>query len=276
MDGGINENSKQDGLCSIVVDYVYYELMKGGWMRCELRGLSVDFPRNFVYFSGNLFQISLLSVSISLEAILKGVVVPRKVGCLACPSGSSFRSSIELRYIAFEFKSELTEIAAKSLSKYPSVKTLCIPADVKSLPNKCFKSWESLSILTFEQGSVLTQIGASALEQCTSLTSITIPHSVTDIGQYMPFRNVYPYNQFLFLPQSPTLDHMPFRGVHPYNQFLFLPHCETSMARLSLSQESQESSLRRESDICKLPMIFCLALKEPWRFDILVPLQKLR
>jgi hypothetical protein len=101
---------------------------------CEPRGFEQDFPRNFICFDGRVFRVSLLSVSISAVPIVPNFVLPRVLKRIWRDSySSSIDASSPVQFVAFEFRSELYEIATDSFSNYSSLKSICLPASVLAL-----------------------------------------------------------------------------------------------------------------------------------------------
>jgi hypothetical protein len=74
-------------------------------MRCEIRRLEKEFPRNFIYFKGNIFHVSLLSVSSSSVAIFDKLLLPRLLLRISGASASSsFAPLSSVQFIVFEFE----------------------------------------------------------------------------------------------------------------------------------------------------------------------------
>jgi hypothetical protein len=65
-----------------------------------------------------------------------------------------------------------------------SLLSICIPASVEILADRCFHACSALSQIEFETGSKLTRIGGQAFTKCSSLISICIPAGVEAINQY--------------------------------------------------------------------------------------------
>jgi hypothetical protein len=81
--------------------------------------------------------------------------------------------------LTFESRSKLIRIEALALSGCSSLKSICIPASVEIVCEKCFHACSLLSSLTFESGSKLKEIEAEAFFFCFSLPSLRIPPSVS-------------------------------------------------------------------------------------------------
>jgi hypothetical protein len=158
-------NLQADTQCSVNLDGIFYELTDRGSIQCELRRLERDFPRNFIYFEGRVFQVQLFSVLNSAVDILDNLVLPRNLrgiyaeGEHPCSTGAL----IHIEFIAFEFQSELYEIGTKSISNSSSLRSICLPASVEFLGEHSFSHCRSLSSFTFESGSKLSRIEACAL-----------------------------------------------------------------------------------------------------------------
>jgi hypothetical protein len=76
--------------------------------------------------------------------------------------------------------SRVKQIDGFAFSFNSILKSICIPASVEILGQRCFKC-SSLSQIIFESGSRLAQIGESAFLNCSSLVSICIPAQVEEI-----------------------------------------------------------------------------------------------
>jgi hypothetical protein len=175
--------------CLVELDGILYQLMcsellNGRSMWCELGRLERDFPRNFIYFGGRLFHVGFFSVSNSTAVIVHNLVIPRLVTRIFREGNSSSIGKLRfVEFIAFEFKSTLSEIETKSFAYYSSLRSICLPARVGYLGGSSFYSCKSLSSFTFESGSKLTRIGSCTLFGCSSLQSICIPSSVEFLGK---------------------------------------------------------------------------------------------
>jgi hypothetical protein len=89
-----------------------------------------------------------------------------------CTSLSSF---------AFESGSKLNRIGKGAFSGCASLESICIPASIEIVGEKCFYECTSLSSFAFEPGSKLNRIGKEAFSGCASLESICIPASVRSL-----------------------------------------------------------------------------------------------
>merc|ERR1740124_1186075 len=77
---------------------------------------------------------------------------------------------------------EITEIGRDAFKNCRWLKSITIPASVKTIGYAAFRGSGLVSI-NFEDNSLLGEIGVKAFMNCFSLKSITIPASVTMIGQ---------------------------------------------------------------------------------------------
>jgi hypothetical protein len=68
-------NPQAEKRFSIALDDISYESTSGGSISCADPLLERDFPQNLIYFEGNVFQVSMLPVSISFIAIIPNLVV---------------------------------------------------------------------------------------------------------------------------------------------------------------------------------------------------------
>ena len=76
----------------------------------------------------------------------------------------------------------VTSISSSAFRGCDYLRSITIPASVKSIGNYAFDDCDSLASVTFGENSKLTSIGEVAFLNCSSLTSIEIPASVTSIG----------------------------------------------------------------------------------------------
>ena len=79
----------------------------------------------------------------------------------------------------------LVKIGAYAFGKAKNVKTLEIPASVKSVGNYAFTQMSALEAITFAEGSTLESIGASAFDTCGKLKAIVLPDSIKTLGGSM-------------------------------------------------------------------------------------------
>ena len=75
---------------------------------------------------------------------------------------------------------ENTTITLSDVPDLRALKTLVIPASVRTIGYQAFSNCTSLESVTISAG--VTKIGGFAFENCTSLKSVTIPETVTEIG----------------------------------------------------------------------------------------------
>jgi hypothetical protein len=131
-----------------------------------------------------MFHVPLLSVSILPVATVHNLVFPRTATQICGESDTlSIGCLKSIQFIAFEFKSGLSQIGAESFANYLSLRSICVPASVEFLGERSFSSCNPLSSLTFESGSKLTRIEANAFYCCSSLKSICLPASVEFLGE---------------------------------------------------------------------------------------------
>ncbi|MBR1987596.1 MAG: leucine-rich repeat protein [Clostridia bacterium] len=83
----------------------------------------------------------------------------------------------------YELKPGTTKIRDKAFMASSIIKSIVIPASVKSIGEKAFYQTTSLETVVFEEGSQLTEIGAYLFYECANLKSITIPASVKTIEE---------------------------------------------------------------------------------------------
>jgi hypothetical protein len=89
--------------------------------------------------------------------------------------------------VTFESGSNLRQLAHSAFVGCPHLNSLCIPASVESIGERCFSddlpegSASGLETLTFEPGSNLIRIQAAAFDSCRGLRSICLPRSVSEI-----------------------------------------------------------------------------------------------
>jgi hypothetical protein len=75
----------------------------------------------------------------------------------------------------------LRQIGRFAFSHCSKLKSICIPASIEMLCERCFSLCDSLSQVLFEPCSKLSQMGANVFFQCSSLTSMCIPANVESI-----------------------------------------------------------------------------------------------
>ena len=73
--------------------------------------------------------------------------------------------------------------ATAALTTTSQIKTLTIPASVKSIGNNAFAGCSGLTNIYFEENSQLETIGERAFANCIALTSVEIPKSVITLGK---------------------------------------------------------------------------------------------
>jgi hypothetical protein len=86
-----------------------------------------------------------------------------------------------LKSLTFEPGSLLREVETGSLRDCSSLESICVPASVEVLCEKCFYGLTKLSSVTFESGSKLREIKSRVFCQCCSLKSIFLPAAVSEI-----------------------------------------------------------------------------------------------
>ncbi len=80
----------------------------------------------------------------------------------------------------------VTAIHSEGFSGASSLKTVQIPASVKSIEYEAFKNCTSLQTVSFAEGAVIESIGNAAFTNCDSIKSIKLPNGLENI----------PYNLF--------------------------------------------------------------------------------
>ena len=76
----------------------------------------------------------------------------------------------------------VTSIRGYTFQSNQQLKSITIPANVKSIGERAFTYCEKLATVNFANGSVLESIGSGCFSRCRTLSSITIPASVKSIG----------------------------------------------------------------------------------------------
>jgi hypothetical protein len=89
--------------------------------------------------------------------------------------------------------------------------SICIPASVESLQNRCFIECRALQQVTFETGSKLAVIDPGAFAYCSSLPAISIPAGVTIIAD-LAFQSCRSLVSISFAAESKlaTIGHLAF------------------------------------------------------------------
>jgi hypothetical protein len=134
--------------------------------------------RNCLCHHGKPSRVTTLSISPFLDTDVKTIIVPHSIGEIV-RSEDPLRVKCHLGVaIAFEADSAVNRIDNSAFRRFSSLKSICIPASVGTLPESCFTSCTSLQRVTFEPASKLSRIEEGAFSDCSSLKSIQIPASV--------------------------------------------------------------------------------------------------
>jgi hypothetical protein len=97
--------------CSFEGDDIFYRLSSSDSFSCELRLLTLDFPRNIIYLTGHPFPVSLVSALHFASTLLKSFVIPRRVEFVGFSgSRSSIREFVPIDF----FPSNLNHTFVKS------------------------------------------------------------------------------------------------------------------------------------------------------------------
>jgi hypothetical protein len=75
----------------------------------------------------------------------------------------------------FQHGSELTQMGANVFFGSSSLASLCIPANVRTISQGCFRHCTSLVEVSFEHGSKLNRIEDETFVGCSSLRSLALP-----------------------------------------------------------------------------------------------------
>jgi hypothetical protein len=110
-----------------------------------------------------------------------------------------------LKDITCESPSQLTQIEAGAFGYCESLKSIYIPASVRSLADKYLKECSSLECFTVVLPLYLTRIGRKTFASCQSLESICIPSSVEVIASEC-FRGCISLEGVIFASPSQLAD----------------------------------------------------------------------
>jgi hypothetical protein len=107
--------------------------------------------------------------------------------------------------LTFESESRLTRIEPEAFLFCWHLKSICIPASVEIIGQKCFADCRCLSSFTFESESEsrLTLIEASAFSRCVNLKSIVLPSSIRGLPKHWAIESSLRHVKF----QSGTSTH---------------------------------------------------------------------
>jgi hypothetical protein len=154
------------------------------------RGLVIPFPEALRIVREPIIHSPMLHSAgdaFRCAADATSIVIPSSVTHL---DSSSFAGSPHLAVVAFAAWSRLRGIAPSTFGVSTSLKSICFPACLESLPYRLFTAADrdgccpsvSLQTVTFESGSRLREICDFAFEGCDSLKSICVPASVARLS----------------------------------------------------------------------------------------------
>lgn len=76
----------------------------------------------------------------------------------------------------------LTTLQANSFANLQNLKTIKLPASIKTFGNQCFFDTPALEEIVFAEGTQLETIGANTFQDC-GIQNITLPESVVSVGR---------------------------------------------------------------------------------------------
>jgi hypothetical protein len=88
-----------------------------------------------------------------------------------------------LSSVTFEPGCQISHLGESAFSSCESLRSICIPASVKTISKDCFFYCMRLSSVTFEPGCQISHLGESAFGHCFSLTSLSVPLSTEPISE---------------------------------------------------------------------------------------------
>jgi hypothetical protein len=176
--GHSHSSSSSTGAISFKLDENLYKFASGDLLCCKVKYFRTSCFRNAVWGPGISLEVSILFIAWSGVSCSNSIVFPHTIQRIIADLPELHRHSLPLAFVAFEFNSTLTGIELNSRFCGSSVRSICIPASVEILDDKCFSNCQSLSSLTFESDSHVTRIGKLAFKSCELLLSICIPASV--------------------------------------------------------------------------------------------------
>jgi hypothetical protein len=116
----------------------------------------------------------------------KSIIIPASVSWLDQEALGDVQT---VEVIAFAPRSRLSALPDQGLCACKSLKSICFPASLKSLPSFLFSNRPghstqgvTLKSVTFERGSKLRTIDDSVFHRCYSLKSICLPASVESMN----------------------------------------------------------------------------------------------
>jgi hypothetical protein len=176
--------------CAVDIEHLRY-ILEGGKAVCTRilpckRRLPFFAGRSLVSAGGCCCEVTFLGGSSRLgfwtNAYTTGgsisVVVGASVGTLADSCVGS-----EMSFVVFEIGTNLRQIEKRAFIDGYRLLSICIPASVEILGEKCLSGCLSLSSLTFASASQLRLIDRCAVSSATSLTSVTLPASLEVLGE---------------------------------------------------------------------------------------------
>jgi hypothetical protein len=147
---------------SIELDDSFYILLRTDLGVFDVKFEGIAFPRNSICFSGVLFTVSSLSLWFPFHALDLDIshgywIIPRQTTRIL----PSYDGTTLIRFIAFEFGSQLTRIDSCAFYGYRGLRSICLPRSVETICTLAFANCTELSSLTFERSSSLTRIEES-------------------------------------------------------------------------------------------------------------------
>jgi hypothetical protein len=143
-------------------------------------------PRNIVCILGKHFPVDILRLrsgprSQRLKSVCISCSIVRIVRKPPSEVYGSYWAWHNLEQVAFESCSRLCDIESWNFSECRVLRSICVPASVRSLQEESFARSGKLACVTFAADSQLTRIDANAFCECSSLTSICLPASCATV-----------------------------------------------------------------------------------------------
>jgi hypothetical protein len=176
------------------------------------------------------------------------------------PSNKSFQA------VVFDFPCVLEEIGGSTFQACLCLQSICIPATVTRLRDRCFSGCSSLETFGFEPFSRLEDFGERVFLCCFRLQSISIPRGVTAIGRCC-FAHCHSLSQVHFespsrlwaLADSTFHDCPSLQSISlPSSVWIVGPYCFrdcTSLSNVAVQRGSQVQKL------CECAFFNCPALR---------------